>query len=620
MRKLILLLFIVDYLSLFAFNVNKVEPSFWWAGMTNPELQILLYGDDIKGSEVSVSDNRIAIKEVVSLDNKNYLLLYLDLGNAPALDFTILLEKGTKRRTIPYSLKKREPGSRQRIGFNSSDVLYLIMPDRFANGDPSNDVVKGMRENKVDRKDSFKRHGGDFKGISDNIDYLSDLGITAIWLNPVLENDMPEGSYHGYATTDFYNTDARFGSNREFKALVDKSHSKGMKIVMDMIFNHCGSEHYFIKDLPSKDWFNYPDKSRMTTFKINTQMDPYASAIDKEDACDGWFVASMPDFNQRNRHVASYLIQNSIWWIEYAGIDGIRQDTHPYADFDMMASWCKQITDEYPHFNIVGETWLNSNVGVAYWQKDSKVAYPRNSNLPTVMDFPLMYVMNRVFDENTTDWDNGLTALYDYLCQDLVYANPNNLLIFLDNHDTSRFYRNADQTKNVVRYKQALAFLLTTRGIPQIYYGTEVLMPGDKQFGDGALRCDFPGGWKGDKRSCFLSSQRSDNENEAFNYTKKLLSWRKNNRSDFPVNDIIANGKLIQYIPKDGIYIYERRLQNNSVVVILNGTDENKSFATGRYRDIIPSRVVSDVVTGDKFDFCDEVINISPRAVHIFEF
>ncbi len=620
MRKILLLFFIVDYLSLFAFDVRKVEPSFWWAGMTNPELQILLYGDDLKGADVSVSDSRIDIKEVVSLDNKNYILLYLDLSKADVSDFSITLEKGKKKRVIPYSLKERKENSRNRIGFNSSDVLYLIMPDRFANGDPSNDIVKGMRENSVDRKDSFRRHGGDFKGISDNIDYLSDLGITAIWLNPVLENDMPEGSYHGYATTDFYSTDARFGSNEEFKALVDKSHSNGMKIVMDMIFNHCGSEHYFIKDIPSKDWFNYPDRSQMTTFKINTQMDPYASCVDKNESSDGWFVPSMPDFNQRNRHVASYLIQNSIWWIEYAGIDGIRQDTHPYADFDMMASWCKQITDEYPYFNIVGETWLNSNVGVAYWQKDSKVAYPRNSNLPTVMDFPLMYAMNKVFDEETTDWDNGLTALYDYLCQDVVYANPNNLLTFLDNHDTSRFYKNAEQTDNVVRYKQALAFLLTTRGIPQIYYGTEVLMPGDKQFGDGMLRCDFPGGWQGDERSCFISDQRTKNENEAFNYTKKLLSWRKANRSDFPVNDVIAKGELIQYVPKDGIYVYARKLADRSIVVLLNGTCQAKTLSVARYKEVIPARTVNDVVTGKQFNFNDEVIDICPRAVYIFEF
>ncbi|MDE6180317.1 MAG: alpha-amylase, partial [Phocaeicola sp.] len=409
----------------------------------------------------------------------------MDLSEATPQTFHITLKQGKKQTVIPYEIKQRTTGSSEVKGFNSGDVLYLIMPDRFANGDPSNDIVPGMLEAKVDRNDPFARHGGDLAGITDHLDYLSNLGVTAIWLNPIQENDMKEGSYHGYAITDYYQVDRRLGSNEEFRELVEQAHGKGMKVVMDMIFNHCGSENYLFKDMPSKDWFNFKGSYTQTSYKTASVQDIHASAYERKIAVDGWFTESMPDLNQRNRHVARYLIQSSIWWIEYTGINGIRQDTHPYADFDMMSQWCKAVTDEYPEFNIVGETWLNSNVLVSFWQKDSKLAAPRNSNLRTVMDFPLMEQMNKAFDEETTDWHGGLYRLYDYLTQDLVYADPMNLLVFLDNHDTSRFCIKEEAGRKTDRYKQALVFLLTTRGIPQIYYGTEILMAADKANGDG---------------------------------------------------------------------------------------------------------------------------------------
>ena len=484
-----------------AMEIKKVAPSFWWAGMKNPELQILLYGEDLALSDVSVSGEGIYLKETVRQDNPNYLLLYLDLSEAKAQTFQILLKNGKKKLQVPYELKSRMRRGEDVKGFTSEDVLYLIMPDRFANGNPENDVVDGMREKKVDRTDSFARHGGDIQGISNHLDYIADLGVTAIWLNPTQENDMESGSYHGYAITDYYQIDRRFGSNEDFCALVEKAHEKNLKVVMDMIFNHCGSENYLFKDKPSKDWFNYRSNYVQTSFKTASVMDIHASAFEKKIATDGWFTFVMPDFNQRNRHVARYLIQSSIWWIEYAGINGIRQDTHPYADFDFMSQWCKEVLDEYPYFNIVGETWLNSNVLVSYWQKDSKLAAPLNSNLPTVMDFPLQALMNQAFDEETGEWGGGLYKLYDYQTQDLVYANPMNLLTFLDNHDTSRFVQTDEMAKNLKRYKQAMVFLLTTRGIPQIYYGTEILMTGDKGKGDGDLRKDFQGGWQGDTRN-----------------------------------------------------------------------------------------------------------------------
>ena len=574
-----------------AMEIKKVAPSFWWAGMKNPELQILLYGEELALSDVSVSGEGIYLKETVRQDNPNYLLLYFDLSEAKAQTFQILLKNGKKKLQIPYELKSRVRRGEDVKGFTSEDVLYLIMPDRFANGCPENDVIDGMREKTVNRADGFARHGGDLQGISNHLDYIADLGATAIWLNPTQENDMESGSYHGYAITDYYQIDRRFGSNEDFCALVEKAHEKDLKVVMDMIFNHCGSENYLFKDKPSKEWFNYRSNYVQTSFKTASVMDIHASAFEKKIATDGWFTSVMPDFNQRNRHVARYLIQSSIWWIEYAGINGIRQDTHPYADFDFMSQWCKEVLDEYPYFNIVGETWLNSNVLVSYWQKDSKLAAPLNSNLPTVMDFPLQALINQAFDEETGEWGGGLYKLYDYQTQDLVYANPMNLLTFLDNHDTSRFAQTDEMAKNLKRYKQAMVFLLTTRGIPQIYYGTEILMTGDKGKGDGDLRKDFPGGWQGDARDCFVKDGRTALENEAFEFTRRLLNWRKGNQ-------VIGKGNLKHYSIQNGVYVYRREFNGKSVVVILNGTEDSKELDLTPYQEILPRENALDVLTG----------------------
>lgn len=574
-----------------AMEIKKVAPSFWWAGMKNPELQILLYGEELALSDVSVSGEGIYLKETVRQDNPNYLLLYFDLSEAKAQTFQILLKSGKKERRISYELKARGRKGEEVKGFTSEDVLYLIMPDRFANGCPENDVIDGMREKTVNRADGFARHGGDLQGISNHLDYIADLGATAIWLNPTQENDMESGSYHGYAITDYYQIDRRFGSNEDFCALVEKAHEKDLKVVMDMIFNHCGSENYLFKDKPSKEWFNYRSNYVQTSFKTASVMDIHASAFEKKIATDGWFTSVMPDFNQRNRHVARYLIQSSIWWIEYAGINGIRQDTHPYADFDFMSQWCKEVLDEYPYFNIVGETWLNSNVLVSYWQKDSRLAAPLNSNLPTVMDFPLQALMNQAFDEETGEWGGGLYKLYDYQTQDLVYANPMSLLTFLDNHDTSRFAQTDEMAKNLKRYKQAMVFLLTTRGIPQIYYGTEILMTGDKGKGDGDLRKDFPGGWQGDTRNCFAKNGRTALENEAFEFTRRLLNWRKGNQ-------VIGKGNLKHYSIQNGVYVYRREFNGKSVVVILNGTEDSKELDLTPYQEILPKQTATDVLTG----------------------
>ena len=593
-------------------SIKKVAPTFWWAGMKNTELQVLLYGEDISSSDVSLTSSDVYLKEVVRQANSNYLILYLDLKEACPQKFDIVLKKGRKVTKVPYELKERIRKGTDIEGFTSSDVLYLIMPDRFSNGNPDNDIIPGMLENKVDCNEQFGRHGGDFKGISEHLDYISDLGVTAIWLNPTQENDMKDGSYHGYAITDYYQIDRRFGTNEEFCNLVNEAHGKGLKVVMDMIFNHCGSENYLFKDRPQDDWFNFRSNYVQTSFKTASVMDIHASDYEKAIATDGWFTQVMPDLNQRNRHVARYLIQSSIWWIEYAGINGIRQDTHPYADYDFMSTWCKEVLEEYPHFNIVGETWLNSNVLVSYWQKDSKLAAPKNSNLPTVMDFPLTDLMGKAFDEETTEWSGGLYRLYDYHTQDLVYANPMNLLIFLDNHDTSRFCKNEEDANNIVRYKQAITYLLTTRGIPQIYYGTEILMAADKSEGDGCLRRDFPGGWKGDKVNCFTAEGRTDLQNEAFDYTRKLLNFRKN-------NEAICKGTMKHFSICKGVYVYERKYNDKSVVVFMNGTDEKQTLSLVPYREILPSSSATDFISG-KNVVLDEEITLGSRETLLLIF
>ena len=615
MFKRIQLLFFACLISSFsaqAIQVDLVHPTFWWAGMNDKTLQVMLHGADLSGSVVSLSTERVKIDEVVQLSNPNYLLLYLNCEEAVPEEFTITLRKGKEVKHIPYALKERNAKVKAQ-GFDSSDVLYLIMPDRFANGDKSNDVVASLQDKRMDRSKPDARHGGDLVGITQHMDYLTDLGITAVWLNPVQENDMKETSYHGYAITDYYKVDERLGSNADFVELVDEAHQRGLKVVMDMIFNHCGSEHIFFKDKPTHDWFNFQDNFTQTSYKTIPQFDPYASDVDKDLAEKGWFVEVMPDLNQRNRHVAKYLTQNSIWWIEYAGIDGIRQDTHPYADFDFMANWCQDVRAEYADFTIVGETWLNSNVGISFWQENSPVAYPKNSHLPVAMDFPLMTIMNQVFDEETGDWSQGLSRIYEYLAEDVVYANPNNLLVFLDNHDTSRFNTNKEEAADFNRFRQAMAFLLTTRGIPQLYYGTEILMYADKKDGDGALRADFPGGWVEDSVDAFHAQGRTKEQNQAFSYLQKLLKWRKGSKA-------VTHGQFKHFAPRDQVYVYKRYTSDEQVLVFLNGSDREKEVDFSLYNTFFSDQDrVKDVLTGASIHLNQPSLSLPARGVLILE-
>ena len=587
----------------------KVEPAFWWSGMKEPELQLMIYGKNIADYKPTLTSKEIYLKEVVSLESPNYLLLYLDISNSKPEKFDIVFTNGKKKITIPYELKQRDPSRLNIKGFDSSDVLYLIMPDRFANGDPSNDQIPMRMPYKVDRNNPNARHGGDLKGISNHLDYLSNLGITAIWLNPVLENDMKGGSYHGYATTDYYRVDPRFGTNEDYVKLINDTHAKGMKVVMDMIFNHCGSDHPWMKDVPSKDWFNNLDRYVQTSHKKEVYFDNYASEYDKKCMTDGWFVPTMPDLNQRNRHVAAYLIQNSIWWIEYAGIDGIRQDTYPYADYDMMVDWCKAVYKEYPDFNIVGEAWLNNPIGTSFWQKDSKLN-PNNTQLKTVMDFPFMGLAHTAFFEETSEWNGGLHSMYEHMTYDFVYADVYHVLRFLDNHDTDRFL--PEYPTDLSAFKQGVTFLLTMPGIPQLYYGTELLMNGNKQKSDGDIRKDVPGGWPEDDVNWFTANGRDSLQNEAFRFMQKLLKWRQG-------NDIIANGKMKHYALQKGVYAYERYLGEKSVMVFMNGTSKNVTLELNRYAESLKGKSTGfDILTKQQLQL-NATLELSPKQIYIIE-
>lgn len=562
------------------------EPAFWWSGMKNPELQLMVYGENIASFRPSVSYPGVKLKSSVALESPNYLLVYLDVENAQPGTFDITFTKDKKQIKMPYELKARKKDACKIKGFDSSDVLYLIMPDRFANGDPSNDNLVMKTAYKTDRNDPSARHGGDLAGIEKHLDYIEDLGVTAIWLNPVLENDMQGGSYHGYATTNYYRVDPRFGTNEDYVRLIDKTHAKGMRVVMDMIFNHCGSDHIWMKDVPSKDWFNNLDKYVETSHVKEVYFDPYASEYDTKRMVDGWFVPSMPDLNQRNPHVATYLIQNSIWWIEYSGVDGIRQDTYPYADYKMMVDWCNAIYREYPDYNIVGEAWMNQTMGTAFWQKDSKLNERGNTMLKSVMDFRLMGLSHSAFFGDA----GGMQALYEHLAYDYAYADIYNVLRFLDNHDTDRFL--PAMPEKLDAFKQGIAFMLTIPGIPQFYYGTELLMNGTKQKGDGYIRLDVPGGWPGDAVNQFEASGRTDIQNEAWNYMQKLLKWRKG-------NEVIAKGKMKHFVPQNGVYVYTRNLNGKQVVVIMNGNAKESVLPLDRYDEILKGYTSGkDVITG----------------------
>ena len=621
--------------------IDRIDPTDWYVGMKNPQLQLMVYGKNIAAVQRVATDYPgVAVDSVVRLDSPNYLFVYLDLRQAKPGTMTLQFDK----QKVQYQLKQREMSGDKRIGFDNSDVLYMLMPDRFAQGAGHNPQVKGMRPYKEDRSQPSLRHGGDLNGIREHLDYFKELGVTALWLTPVLENDSPDtpngySTYHGYATTDYYRVDPRFGTNADYRRLCDEAHQKGLKVVMDMIFNHSGFEHPWTSDLPSKDWLNTPEwlseqqsgrdpmtgftansdgsepkKSAylQTSYKLTPVMDPYASEVDLKETVEGWFVPSMPDLNQRNPHLMRYLIQNSIWWIETVGIDGIRMDTYPYAYADAMAQWMKELDDEYPNFNTVGETWVTEPAYTAAWQKDSKLS-EHNSYLKTVMDFSFFDKLNQAKHEETDAWWQGLNRLYNSFVYDYLYPNPKSVMAFIDNHDTDRFLGNG---RDSLMLKQALALLLTVQRIPQLYYGTEILMNGTKEVTDGNVRKDFPGGFPGDTRNAFTREGRTRAEQSMFTWLSRLLHWRQG-------NETIIRGYQTQFIPYNGIYVITRRWHRNTVMTILNGTSKDAVLEVERYKEILNDGQditrVKDIPTGRYYDLSKN-LTLKPRQSLVLEF
>ena len=638
-KKLISLMMLMSAMSMnAAVGVDRIEPTNWYVGMKDASLQLMVHGKDVRSADVEVSYPGVRIDSIARLDSPNYLLVYLNLKGAKAGEMTLCFKLGKQTKKVKYLLKDRDMAGDKRMGFSNADVLYMLMPDRFANGNPHNDAFKTMRDKTCDRTAPSLRHGGDMEGIRQHLDYFKDLGVTALWFTPLLENDGPNdgahSTYHGYATTNYYRVDPRFGTNEEYKRLVDEAHSKGLKVVMDMIFNHCGIDHPWVADMPSKDWFNTPewlapenqtaahqkklgtidgaakvnDKYLQTSYKLTPVLDPYASQVDLKETVDGWFVPTMPDLNQRNPHVMRYLIQNSEWWIETVGIDGIRMDTYPYADRDGMALWMKTLNNEYPNFNTVGETWVTEPAYTAAWQKDSKLS-EKNSYLKTVMDFAFFDRINQAKNEETDGWWQGFNRIYNALCYDYLYRDPHHVMAFIENHDTDRFIGNGRDT---MALKQALALLLTIDRIPQLYYGTEVLMNGTKEVTDGNVRRDFPGGFPGDEHNAFTQQGRTKEENQMFNWISRLLHWRQG-------NELITKGKQTQFIPQDGVYVVARTLPGRAVLTIVNGTSHQRKMHTQRYQEVLQgAKQANNILTRRTIDLTKD-ITLAPRATMVLE-
>ncbi len=615
MKSMLKRSFIILFLSLLVFplraqpKIDKVEPPFWWVGMNEPSLQLMVYGENIANAKVMFDYEHIDLVGVKKTENPNYWFVDLFVSpDAQAGKYKLIFQQNGEDLEYEYEFRERRQGSRERAGFDASDVIYLLMPDRFANGDQSNDNMPGMKE-QADRSNPDGRHGGDLKGIEDNLEYLQDLGVTTLWVNPLLENNMPEYSYHGYAITDFYKVDPRYGSNEDYLNFIQKCHSEDIKVVMDMVFNHCGLEHWWMKDIPSADWIHhYPDFVQ-TNFRTGTVIDPHASKYDRDKTTDGWFVATMPDLNQDNEYLANYLIQNSIWWIENADLDGIRMDTYPYADKEFMADWMKRINYEYPDFNVVGESWLEHVGMLAWWQEGSNVKSRYYSNLKNLFDFPMYYTLGKAFNEEN-GWSQGIARLYETLSQDFLYYDPNSLVIFADNHDTDRFFTKIEEDPET--FKLAMAFLMTTRGIPMIYYGTEIGMTGFEHEGHGFIREDFPGGWPDDERNAMTASGRTEQENELYNYLQNLMKWRKD-------AGLMENAKLTHFIPEDGTYVYFRHNNTDCLMVILNNTDEQRILSTENYAECMKDFTSGkDIVSGANFKKLD-VIQVPAKTAMIIE-
>lgn len=604
-----LILFLLT-VNLFAqeFSVTRIEPPNWWVGMNLNKIQLMIYGNNLKDANVKFDDSRIKISKIHNVENSDYLFVDIEIpSDLKPKEYKLIISKNNYEQTVSYPIYKRDDNKNRFQGFNSSDVIYLITPDRFADGDTTNNIVDGYL-NEFARNNPYGRHGGDIQGIINHLNYIKDLGVTAIWINPLLENNGRE-SYHGYATTDYYKIDPRFGTNELYKNLTDEAHELGLKIIFDHINNHCGINHWWMKDLPMKDWLNGSVENHFLSnhnkFSIS---DIYSDSSSRNKNIKGWFTDYMPDLNQQNPFVANYLIQNTIWWIEYTGLDGIREDTYPYSDQKFLSDWGKIILDEYPNFNIVGEIWLTNTSYLAYYQKDSYLPREFNSYLPCVMDFgSLGYYYDLLSGKN------GLLNLYTSFCKDYLFPDPENILTFLDNHDYQRAMYSANG--NVEQFKLAIGLLLTTRGIPQLLYGTEIGMKGERDHG--RLRMDFPGGFSNDLHNAFSSNGRTEIENEIFNYVKKLLELRKNYNS-------LSEGKLIHFIPEDEVYFYFKILNNEKILCIANNNESAQKVNLNQVKEILNGKNQFYDLLNDKKIIMDESthnnleINVERKSFNIF--
>ena len=574
--------------------LERVEPMFWWVGMHNPDLQLIVHGNNIASRKVELSYPGVKLVEVHKVENPNYLFIDLKIfsGANPGTFPINFVKDGEKPLIYNYELKKRNQSDGIAQGVTSKDLIYLIMPDRFSNGDTTNDSFANMREKGVHRDSMYSRHGGDIQGVMNHLDYLKDLGVTAIWFTPAVENDEPRASYHGYAVTDHYKIDQRFGTNALYKQFVEKCHSMGLKVVMDLVHNHAGTEGYSISDMPMKNWVHqWPEYTR-SNFRYEAVMDKNAAAVDRKKMLDGWFDKRMADMNENNPYVQNFLTQNHIWWVEYSGVDGFRLDTYPYNDPEYMAKWALDVKAEFPRLTIFGEVLTTIPVFEAYFTEGNTVNRGFDTQLPGVTDAA---VKDAIYDalNGKENWTSGVNGLYNVMAQDFLYQDATRNTIFLDNHDMSRALSVVGEDIN--KYKSAMAMLLTLRGVPQLYYGDEILM---KNYSDpdGLVREDFPGGWKGDKVNKFTAAGRTDNENDAFNYVRKLANYRLNTTA-------LQAGKMMQYVPEHGTYVYFRYDDKKTVMVVYNGKDTEQTETTERYTERIKgAKSAKNIITGETVD------------------
>ncbi|MFY0673762.1 MAG: glycoside hydrolase family 13 protein [Bacteroidia bacterium] len=610
MRSTIFFLFLIGSVGALNAQIQRIEPANWWVGMKYNKLQLMVYGENINALSPEFDGKGITINKVHKVDNPNYL--FIDIEIAPTAEAgnrqLIFQRSGNTVESFNYELRERERKAEEFEGFNSTDVIYLITPDRFANGNKGNDNSKVMKE-RINRENPGGRHGGDIAGIDKNLDYIKDLGFSCVWINPLLENDMEEFSYHGYSTTDFYKVDPRYGSNKEYKKLVQNAHDRDMKVIMDMIANHCGSNHWWMNDLPMQDWINQWDEYTQTSHRKITVVDPYASQRDKDVYEKGWFVKTMPDLNQANPYMSKYLIQNSIWWVEFLGLNGIRMDTYSYSDKDFLTEWTKAIMTEYPNFNIVGEEWFNKPTFVSYWQVDKENFDGYTSYLKTLCDFPMKFTLVDALN-NEESFGEGLIEIYELLGHDYLYAHPENLLTFPDNHDISRIYTALNEDYDL--YKMAIAFIATTRGIPMFYYGTEILMTNPGTEDHGVIRSDFPGGWKGDEVSGFSGKGLTKQQLDAQNYMRKLLKWRS-------TSEAVQNGSLMHFEVHEGVYVYFRYSESEKVMFLMNKNSSNSVVPLTEYAEMLVGETSgTDPLTGKKYSLT-KPIKVAGKSLTIIE-